>query len=210
MTHDDQRAEEAALEDARERLGAYREGVLHFDEHFVPTPFVTDPETGRVVMPVPEAVFFAPEAILFVPEEKADALQLMLSPEREGEDSALTDRWRTYHGEPEMVRWAACFIDAGKREPFVFDGDALMWRDALAGEEPWLVRTLNENREALARAVSDRLNRTASGALAVGVDERGAHVRAKFGIVRLPFAQRATTGDAAHDEIMRLLGEGAS
>ncbi|GAB4555250.1 MAG: hypothetical protein Tsb0013_17990 [Phycisphaerales bacterium] len=202
--HDDDRAEERALDTAIERLLAYREGVLHFDEHFIPTPFITDPQSGRLVMPVPEAAFFAHEHIFFVPEEAHDALQLLLSLERI-EESLLTDRWMAHHGEPEQVRWAECYIDAAKCAPWVFDGDALMLANPLAGDEPWIVRTLNEDAELVHRVASRIVGKEASEARVVGVDDRGAHIRARFGVVRAPFDAPVTSGNDAV-EAFRALG----
>ncbi|MEM1422708.1 MAG: hypothetical protein AAGH64_01770, partial [Planctomycetota bacterium] len=186
--------ERDALRNATERLLAHREGTLHFEEHFVPTPFVTDPASGRLVMPVPEAAFFAPEHIFFVPEEAQDALQLLLSVER-AEESALTDRWMAHHGEPEHVRWAECYIDAAKRQPWVFDGDALMLTNPLAGDEPWIVRTLNEDEPHVRRVVSAIVEKEATEAQVVAVDDLGAHVRARFGVVRATFPERGAGRD---------------
>lgn len=202
---DDARAELEALERARALLCAHRDGVLHFEEHFIPTPFVTDPESGRLVIPVPEAAFFAPEHIFFVPEEADDTLQLLLSLER-AEESALTDRWNVYHGEPDQVRWAECYIDAAKLKPWVFDGDALMTPNAMAGDEAWLVRSANEHKGALASLLSERLGKDVDDALCVGVDGLGLHARVRFGVVRVPFEHALTSAGEAHDAILTLLG----
>lgn len=202
--HDDAHAEDEALERARRTLRTYREGTLHFDGHFIPTPFVTEAETGKLVMPVPEACFFAHEHIFFVPEEAEDALQLLLSPERI-EECLLTDVWHMYHGEPEQIRWASCYVDAAKLMPWVFDGDALMLTDRLAGEVPWLTKALNDDRAALARATAASIGRDVDEARGVGVDERGVYVRVRFGVVRLEFDTPATTGQDAHERITALL-----
>lgn len=201
---DDANAELEALHRAQDRLRTHREGTLHFEDHFIPTPYVTDPETGRIIMPVPEAAFFAAEHILFVPEEAEDALQLLLSIERI-EESLHTDRWRVYHGEPDQVRWAACYVDAAKRAPWVFDGDALMMKNGLAGDEPWVVRMMNEDRDAIARLVTKRLERDAAEAIVVGADEWGVHVRARFGVVRLSFDEAVANGNDAVDAFRAML-----
>ena len=207
--HDDYQGEELTERDALrhviERLLAHREGTLHFEEHFIPTPFVSDPESGRLVMPVPEAAFFAPEHIFFIPEEAHDALQLLLSVER-AEESALTDRWMAHHGEPEQVRWAECYIDAAKRPPWVFDGDALMLTNPLAGDEPWSGRTLNEDRDHVTRVVSSIVEKEATEARVVAVDDLGAHVRARFGVVRAAFPERVANGNDAVDAFRALGG----
>ena len=205
--HDDAHAESDALDRAIERLFAHREGTLHFDEHFIPTPFITYPESGRLVMPIPEAAFFAHEHIFFVPEEAHDALQLLLSLER-AEESALTDRWMAHHGEPEQVRWAECYIDAAKRQPWVFDGDALMLANPLAGDEPWIVRTLNEDDQHVARVASSIVGKEATEARVVGVDDRGAHVRARFGVLRAHFPERVANGNDAVDAFRALGARG--
>lgn len=188
-------------------LRAHREGVLHFEEHFVPTPFVSDPTDGTLVMPAPVALFFAPEAMLFVPEESDEALQLLLDAEQI-EESAITDRWRAYHGEPEQVRWARCHVDAAKRSPWVFDGDALMLANELAGGEAGLVKRLNARKDELARVVAAKVGREPTESTAVGVDEWGAYVRVALGVVRLEFAEQAASLEEAERMIDALLERG--
>ena len=66
----------AALEHAIEVLSAHCEGYLRIDDQGFVLKYILDPQSGRLVAPVPVAVFFSAEHILFVPEESDDALQL--------------------------------------------------------------------------------------------------------------------------------------
>ncbi len=207
--HDPGEDEAVALATVVRTLRTHRVGTLHFDDHFIPTPFITDPGSGRLILAVPEACFFAHEHIFFIPEEAEDALQLLLSPER-AEESALTDRWMAYHGEPEHVRWAECYIDAAKRTPWVFDGDAMMLPNAIAGDESRLVRIMNADKSALARVASDAVSKDVPDPVGVGVDEDGAYVRARFGVVRLHFRERAADAGEAESLLRELLAGGAS
>jgi len=199
--------EEDALEHALDVLWGSREGMLAFDEHTVPAKFVSDPESGRLVMSAPVAALLAAQVVLFVPEETEDALQLLVSLE-EVKESAVTDRWQVYHGEPEHVRWASVWIDSGKHGPWVFDGEALMLPNPLARAEPALCRRVNSDRAALARVCQRRAGVVVPDPLCVGIDPRGMHVRARFGVVRVRFERREDDAGAAEKALERMLREG--
>ncbi len=151
-------AEADALESAYRFLMANRDGVLNFDDNYVPVKFVTDNSTGRLVLAAPVATFFVHQHVLFVPDEADDSMQMIVSPEQIDECPA-TDRWQAFHGEPEHVRWAMCWVDSVKLDPWVFDGDALTRPNALATSEPGLIKELNADKAALAA-----LCKAASGA----------------------------------------------
>lgn len=201
-------AERDALETAYRFLMANREGVLVFDEHHVPVRFVTDNSTGRLVMSVPVAVFFSHEHVLFVPEEREDSMQLLVSPEQIDE-CAATDRWLAFHGDPEHVRWATCWIESAKQSPWVFDGEALSRPNSLAGAEAGLVKGLNGDQPGLARLCERATGAAVERPVCVGVDQDGVHVRARFGVVRVPFPHTANDAEHARRMISRLvLGPG--
>ncbi len=196
-------AEADALESAYRFLMANREGVLNFDDNFVPVKFVTDSSTGRLVMPVPVATFFVHQHVLFVPEEADDAMQIIVSPEQIDE-CAATDRWLAFHEEPEHVRWAMCWLESVKLSPWVFDGEALTRPNTLAKDEPALVRELNADTAALAALCRAATGTEVLSPLCVGVDQSGMHVRARFGVLRIHFPHSANDADHARRMIARL------
>jgi hypothetical protein len=181
---------------------ANREGVFNFDDNYVPVKFVTDNSTGRLVMAVPVATFFVHQHVLFVPEETDDSMQMIVSPEQIDECEA-TDRWMAFHGEPEHVRWAMCWVESVKLDPWVFDGDALTRPNTLAKNEPALVKELNADKAGLASMCKAAGAPELESPLCVGVDQCGLHVRAKFGVVRVHFPH--TANDADH--VRRMIGQ---
>ena len=196
-------AERDALETAYRFLMANREGVLCFDDNHIPVKFVTDNSTGRLVMSVPVAVFFTLEHILFVPAETDDAMQILLSPEQI-EECPATDRWLAFHKESEHVRWATCWIESVKHSPWVFDGEALTRPNALAGSEPALVKELNADRAGLAGLCKRATGAEVEEPLCVGVDQDGVYVRARFGVLRVPFPHTANDPEHARRMIRQL------
>jgi hypothetical protein len=202
---DEAAAEGGALEHAQGVLTGLVEGDLRFDEHGMRLKFVHDPASGRLLASVPVAVFSAAEHVLFLPEETEDALQLLISPEEVGE-SAVTDRWMAYHGDPEHVRWASFWIDGARHGPWVFDGEALAMANALAKEESGLCRVANADRAKLAAACERMAGIAVPDAVCVGVDPRGLHVRARFGVVRVRFSEDGEAVSDAAAALGRLLG----
>jgi hypothetical protein len=197
-------AARGALEHALDVLRSTREAVLAFEENFIPIKTTMERSTGRLVASAPVATFFAAEHVVFVPEEAEDALQLLVSPE-EIEEGAETDRWTAYHGEPEHVRWAVMWIDSAKHGPWVFDGEAMTIPSALAPAEAGLVRGLNARRAEL-HALCRRLHGVdPEDPVCVGVDPHGIDVRARFGVLRAPFAQAADGPEHAERLIEKLL-----
>lgn len=186
--------ERSALDSARRYLASYREGVLSFDEQQIEVKFVSDPSDGRLVMSVPVAVFFAHEHVLWVPEETTDSMQILLSAE-EAKESGSTDRWQAYHGEPEHVRWAACWIDSVRLGAWVFDGEAFMGGNPLAGVEADVLRELNADRMALREMCRARLDMDVEDPMCVGLTPEGLHVRARFGVVLVGFEGRVERAD---------------
>lgn len=202
---DEATAEGGALDHAQAVLLGQAEGDLRFDEHGFRLKFVHDPASGRLVASVPVAVFSAAEHVLFLPEETEDALQLLISPEDVGE-SAVTDRWMAYHGEPEHVRWASFWIDGARHGPWVFDGEALSVANPLLKEEAGLCRAANADRTKLAAACERMAGVAVPDAVCVGVDPRGLHVRARFGVVRVQFREDGAAVSDAAGAMARLLG----
>lgn len=179
-------ADAQALEHARSVFNANPEGRLLFDEHAITIKYIVDPKDGRLVASVPVAVFSAADLVLNVPEETADALQLLVSAE-ECDECTATDRWLAYHGEPEHVRWATFWIDSARHGPWVFDGDALTLPNPLIAHETALCKLLNTDKAKLAKVCQRFAGVPVPDPVCVGVDPRGLHIRARFGVVRVEF-----------------------
>jgi len=165
-------------------------GELRFDERQHPVKYVIDPATGRLVVPIELYMLEAIDTVLFIPEERDGAMEIMLTLEpivQHSSDEAMSDRWRIYHGEPVELNWASCSIDAARHDGFVIDGEALMQPNPLASHEPKLCKLLNEaGKDALAAITFAKANRQVEAPVAVGVDQFGVDVRARFEIIRLP------------------------
>ena len=198
--------ESAALDAALRTLDTYRKGSLAFGEHVRPVRFVVDNEEGRLVFPAMVAMFEALELVMFIPGETDDALQLLLTlDEVDPERSAGVDRWRIHHGEPEDIKWAAAWIDAARLHSFVFDGDAMMRANPLAGAEPGVCKRLNADRAALRRLTLANTRVDVEDPLCVALDPGGIHIRARFDILRINFPERVETAQGAEKAIDALL-----
>lgn len=197
---------EPAVLDAAEFLATYREGVLFADGIPVPRRFISDPASGRLLLPVPPEVVGAAEHVLHVPEESHDALALMVSAERIDPDSLpACDRFLAYHGPPEDARWIACTIDAAKWGGIVLDGPLLQKPNPLADAEPRLCKRANTDRTLLAAAMRRSRGLSITEPVCVGVDPGGLHVRAAFGVVRVRFSRPAVAEADAAGAIDRFL-----
>lgn len=196
MPYQDPEAERESLEHAIEFLTSNREGILSFDDHHIPVRFVSDPESGRLVADLPVAAFLASEHVLSVPDEGDDALEMIVTPE-ETPESVLTDRWMAWFGEPQHVRWGIMWIESGRFGPWVYDGAALMRGNALCADEAGLCRELNADKGRLASICRAHAPVEMHDPVCVGVDPGGIHVRARFGVVRIRFGERAANAEEA-------------
>jgi hypothetical protein len=186
-----------------------REGVLLADGVPFPVRFVIDGATGRLVLPVPPPALAASEHVLWVPEESDDALQLLVAPaEIDPAAEPACDRWLAGHGTPPWARWAAFTIEAGRAGGEVADAPELTLLNPLRDAEGRLCRRLNRDRDALRRAANRVRGVDIADPAAVGVDPWGADLRARFGIVRLPFPAPAPTEEEAAAAIDALLAPG--
>ena len=183
-----------ALASAIDALLAHREGVLTYGDEHTGVRFVCCNESGRIVMAVPVEATEHAQAVLHIPRESDDALQLLLTL-TEAPESAATDRWRIFHGAPDRPRWIMGEIESARHGAWVFQGEDLTQPNILIHDEPALVRELNKDRPrlvALCRAAGSPVE----DPMAIGVHQHGVHVRAKYGVIHLPFPHVAT--DAAH------------
>lgn len=193
---------------ARARLRDFTRSLLRFDDLTQPLRFVLDPASGDPVAPIHPALLAAAEVILFIPDEEPDALQLLVEPvEIQPDREAAADRWLIYHGPPPSPRWARLVIQSGRRGREVFDADDLRGPDPLLHHEPRLLTRLNADLSALARACARATGSAPADPRAVGVDPGGLDIRARFGIIRIPFDPPALDVAAAEARLAALLAE---
>lgn len=189
-------------------LRDHRTGVLLADGLVLPVRFVIDGRTGRLVFPCGAAVLDAEELVLHVPEERDDALQLLIhaAPTDPGADGAC-DRWLGAFGTPDVARWASCTVESGRLGGAVIDGDVLTLVNPLCAAEPALCRRLNADRAALTRLCTRFAGVEVPEPLCVGMDPGGVDVRARFGVVRVPFAVDAATPAQADARLSDMLAQ---
>jgi hypothetical protein len=182
-------------------------GVLSFDDNVMDLKFVTT-DDGHLIAPVMVVCFDAMNTVLFAPEEDDDAIQLLLTLEELGGidfDSADTDRWRVYHGEPVDVRWAKLWVESAKLGPVVFDGEALATPNRFASVVSTWCRELNADSARLRALCEKTVHVDVEAPTAVGLDPDGIDVRARFGVIRVPFDQSLESTDDIESAIAGLL-----
>ncbi len=201
---DQDRAELEALEHSRAFLANNHEAILELDEQTTPTHFIQDNTTGKIIAAVPAATFFAAQHVLHIPDLDDDALKLVITPEQI-EDCAETDRLLAHCPEPNHLRFAACWIDSARHGPWVFDGDAFMQPNPLAQIEPEICKLLNADKPKLIALCDKRASTHVEHPICVAIDPYGLSIRARFGIVRVPFPDAPITDPAiTHDTIKKL------
>jgi hypothetical protein len=197
---------EPAVLDAAEFLATYREGVLFADSVPLPRRFVSDPGSGRLLMPVPPEIAAAVEHVLHIPEESDDAMSLIIGvAPTDPDELPACDRYLAYHGPADEARWIACTIDAAKWGGVVLDGPLLQKPNPLADAEGRLCKLANADQARLAAAMSAHRNLDIPAPLCVGVDPGGLHVRARFGVVRVRFPRPAAAEADAAEAIRQFL-----
>lgn len=194
-------------------LRRYTEGTLAFDDRRLNVRFVLDRASARVIMPVEAAALKASQHVLFLPSEDKPILQLLILPEPLDRPEAHEgpDRWLAYHPSFAVNRagaWMAGSIEAGKTETTIFNAEELCIGNTLRDCEHRLVKSVNNDRAKLAAACTKLLSVDVADPLCVGVDPLGLDVRARFGVLRLEFAQHSPSAAEAEASIATLFGSG--
>ncbi|MFM7052913.1 MAG: DUF2470 domain-containing protein [Planctomycetota bacterium] len=200
-------AEEAFIRDAQQFLRSHLAGTIRFDDEHVAIKVVVAPD-GTLVAPVMVAMIRALDVALFLPDEDAESMHLQLTLEEirdSGDDAALCDRWRIYHGEPEDVRWARLSIDCARFGGNMLDGLALMQPNPLAKDEARLCREANgAKRDALRKAAARAAGMDIEDPRLVGVDPLGFDVRGRFEVHRIPVEPPLVDADDAIEALEEL------
>lgn len=193
------------VESAIDFVRSHSRADLRFDGHIESLKYVVWHD-GRLVAPVMVAMLTAADTTLFVPDDRDGAMELMVTLEafeESGEQGTMADRWRIYHGEPPDVRWAVMTIDAARFNGMFVDGEAFAESNPLASTEAALCREINQHHTPALRAFADKRGGMAiESPVLVGVDPRGADIRAAFDIVRAPFKIAAKSIDDARSQII--------
>jgi hypothetical protein len=192
---------------AVDHLRQNREGVLVADGLAERIRFVCDGRSGRLVFPTHPHCLASSEMVLFVPEElDENELQLLLAPvELDPSHEEACDRWKAYHGDPQLTHWAGCEIESARFRGEVIDETPLRECNPLVAVEPRLCKLLNSDRARLADVCGRRSGVAPREPVAVGVDPGGIDVRARFGVVRVPFDRECPTCEAASSTVESLL-----
>lgn len=192
----------------------HHEGSLGFEERRAAIQFVIDRASGALILPVEPGFSRIAELLLLAPSEDAWAWQASLTPSiiARPESEECVDRWAAYHGKaPGAAVWIRATLTGLKSASSVWDPSDVTAPNALHACEARLIRGINADRGALARACKVHALIDVADPLAVGIDPHGMDVRARFGIIRLEFPEntRATTEAAAKQAVDFLLGHRA-
>ncbi len=179
--------------DITRRLRSLFEGVLLCDEHAGSVNFVLDPESGQPVAPIPawllddEGNHQAADIVLMTPDENADALQLLCRA-RSIEPSVFAFAYyEAHHAKPAEGTICLLEVESIKSGLTLASGEDCCVPNPLIKVIGAICRTVNADRGLLAEACDRALHVKPQSPVCVGVDPDGLSIRARFGIVRIPF-----------------------
>lgn len=187
-------------------LRGHSTGTLLVDGTPTEALYLVDPRAGSLILSIEPDMLNGDDIVLVIPEDRFDAplrASLMLQEETEGE---ATDRFMAYHTRQPLPGWARGRLSFVKLETgAVVAQEELEIPNPLIDALPGLCKKLNSDRKAL-REVCKLLARVdIEEPLAVGIDDLGFDVRARFGVVRVTLPSRMRTGQEAEDVVAALL-----
>ncbi len=163
-------------------------GVLRCDAVVSPTPFVIDPASGELILPLARRDLDASEHVLHTPDESDSSLQLLLDPRPiDPRADPGADRFAAFHGTSGLPILARARVLATRLAAEVLDEPDL--RARLHLDEPRILRSINTDLDLRARAARF-LGATAS-VVFVGADELGVDARGTSGPWRIPLPREA-------------------
>ncbi len=164
--------------------------------------YVFDRRRGVLVFPLPVEAVGIGEAQLLVPDEHDPVLAALLSIETVTElPGAAEIRYEIYHGNMREASWAVATVEALRYHGEPFDSEEIDLTDPIIEHEPGFCRELNTDPELLRVACESLAGASVEEPVAVGVDPDGIDIRARFGIVRLEFPERAETIEQVREQI---------
>lgn len=184
---------EESPRDIIRRLRSLFEGMLVAEDHAESVYFVLDPASGYPVAPVAnwlldeEGVHEAADLVLMTPDENSDSLQLLCRARRVRTDEFGGAYYEAHHAKPAEGTLCLLEVESIKSGLSLATGEECCRPNPLAKIIGAICRTVNADRELLAEACDRALHVRPQSPVCVGVDPDGLSIRARFGIVRIPF-----------------------
>lgn len=196
--------------DLLRRLRAYSEGVLILpDEEVRSIRYVVCRRTGMPMASVPAIVLEAAHATLCIPDDGFDHAERLQLVGQAVEVDALrdegADRLLAYFGKPAHTHIARLEASSLQRLDQVIGAELVALESPLRSAEASLCKLANAQPARVARAVERATGTLPETPLVVGVDPWGLDVRARFGVLRVEFAQLVSTPDEARAALAALL-----
>lgn len=190
-------------------LRAHAVATLEGADRATSIRFVVDPADGTLITLIPAPLLTVSPQTLWVPDESFDATHAQVEVEPLHDPSGvLLDRHLMYHGRRDPgvgARLTIVGIKANTPQGWVIaDADAAR-PNPLRDVEGRLCARLNADPEALARAIERMVGVRVDHPRAVGIDADGVDARARFGVLRLPFASPAPDESSAHAALAAML-----
>jgi hypothetical protein len=197
-----------AVQRARRFIRSYSTGTLLVDSTpYDQTHYIIDPHTGSLIMSVDHEALHSTDVVLVLPEDRFDAnirLSLELSTEIQEEAS---DRFLAYHGQQPSPVWVKGQINFAKIDSGeVITQEELEQPNILVSSLSGLCKKLNNDRKALRELCRLLTKLDIEDPIAVGIDDSGFDVRARFGVVRVELPSQVETQQQAEDVLAALLG----
>jgi hypothetical protein len=188
------------------RAEMFRDGVREL------VRYVINPPDGAFVLACGPGLQNAEEIIAHAPDEGPEAIQLMFDraePLDRTTDASI-DRYLAYHGEPESPNFFRLTLHAAKFGAGVVDASEIALENTLARGAGPLLKRWNLDQSALAAACRGAVRHAPASPLLVGVDPDGADVKARFGVIRIEFAQTVACLVGAEAELQRFAALGSA
>ncbi|MBC7834320.1 MAG: hypothetical protein H7Y88_04365 [Phycisphaerales bacterium] len=195
-------------------LRASTSAVLAFDGRVAPIRYVVD-QTGThepaLIVAMEPPALRASEHVLFVPDERAEALQVLgrVVPIASQGDAG-TDRWQAFHGSCGKLVFGRFSALGAKLGGEVIDHTDLVVSNPFGRVQGKLCRDANADPGALLALLGRRGAGDVAEPVVVGVDPEGIHVRARTGVVRVPFEALCPTTEHASGAMRGLLSDRAA
>lgn len=180
--------------------------TLLYDQSPFDARCMIDPKTGVFIVSVVPDALGADDIVLAAPKDSFDTKIRISVKLEESVTEEQQDRFTAYHI-PSTTPMLACAklmyakLDSGE----VVTDDQCSLINPLIAVMPSLCRALNADRDRLSQICFSMTGVHHEQPIAVGVDDRGLDIRARFGLVRVVFDEPIGSPDLAQDRITSLL-----